>query len=69
MIALATSLKRIWFATVRIPCITGRGNSGSRNTPIETTLVSWVHEWILDLLGVVRRTAPAAIAIACSLFR
>ena len=69
MIALATSLKRIWFATVRIPCITGRSNSGSRNTPIEPTLVSWVHEWIRDLLGLVRGTAPAAIVIVCNLFR
>jgi hypothetical protein len=70
MTALVTSLKRIWSATGRIPCLTGWGNSGSRKIPNdETTLARWVHEWILDFLGVVRRTAPAAIVIACNLFR
>ena len=68
MTARVTSLNRIWSATV--PCFTGGRNSGSRKTPNgKTTLACWVHEWILNLLGVVRRTAPAAIVIACNLFR
>jgi hypothetical protein len=68
MTARVTSLNRIGCAIV--PCFTGFRNSGSRKTPNgKTTLACWVREWILDLLGVVRRTAPAAILIACNLFR
>jgi hypothetical protein len=70
MTALATSLKRIWSATDRIPCRTGWGHSSWRKTTIdETTLADWMHERILDFLAIVQRTAPAAIVIACSLFR
>jgi hypothetical protein len=70
MRALATSLKRIWSATDRVLCLPGWRTSGSRKTPNgETTLACWAHEWILDFVGVVRRTAPAVIVIACNLFR
>jgi hypothetical protein len=70
MTALATSLKRIRSATDRIPRRTGWRNPGSRTTATnETTLAYWVYEWILDFSAIVRRTAPAAIVIACSLFR
>jgi hypothetical protein len=70
MTAPATSLKRIWSATGRIPCRTGLRNSGWRKTAIdETTLADWMHERILNFLAIVQRTAPAAIVIACSLFR
>jgi hypothetical protein len=70
MTTRATSLKRIRHATGRIPCPTAWGKSGSRETPDdETTLTCWVHERILDLLGVVQRTAPAVIVIAWNLFR
>jgi hypothetical protein len=70
MTALATSLKRIRSATNRVPFRIGSRNSGSRETATnETTFAYWVYEWILDFSAIVRRTAPAAIVIACSLFR
>lgn len=68
MTDLVTSLKRIWSAAV--PGFTGSKNSGSRKTPNDETAVACgVHQWMLALLGIVRRTTPSAVVIACSLFR
>lgn len=70
MTARITSFKRIWSAPVHVRYLTGWENPGSRKTPNdETTLANWMQEWILDLLGVVRRTAPAVIVIVLNLFR
>jgi hypothetical protein len=68
MTARVTSVNRI--RSARVPCFAGFRNPASRKTPNgKPNLACWVHEWILDLLAVVRRTAPAAIVIACNLFR
>jgi len=68
MTTRVASLNRIWSATV--PCFTEWKSSGSRKTPNgSTTVACGVHAWTLNLLGVVRRTSPAAIVIACNLFR
>jgi hypothetical protein len=70
MTALATFLKRIWAATDRVHGLIEWRLSGSQRTPNdETTLAGWVQEWILDFSAIVRRAAPAAIVIACNLFR
>jgi hypothetical protein len=68
MTTRVASLSRIWSAIV--PCFTEWRSSGSRTTPNgNTTVACWGHAWTLNLLGVVRRTAPAAVVIACNLFR
>ena len=63
-----TLLNRTWSASVL--CFTRWRNSGPRKNPNgKTTLACWLHKWILDLLGVARRTAPATIVFTCNFFR
>ena len=70
MTALANSLKRIWSAKNRVPHLTGWGTSGSHNAAgDEMTLVSWVHERVLELIEAVQRNAPIAIAVTLNIFR
>jgi hypothetical protein len=70
MTVLANSLRRIWSAKNRVPCLTGRGISGSSSN-LQKSLAPVGHmlEKFLDLLDLAHRTAPTIVVIVLQIFR
>jgi len=66
MTALANSVKRIWSAKGRVPCLTGWGTPGSLNAALS---VARVHEMILAFVDIFRRTAPTIVVVTLNIFR
>ena len=70
MTPLATSLKRIWPATSRVPHRTGWGTAGSKTTVTAgIMLAGWAFEKLLELVELAQRTAPTVIVVALNIFR
>ncbi len=69
MTLLANSLKRIRSAQNRLSNSAGGGSFCSRWAPKHETLLRWMSEGILDLVGVLRRTSPVVTLVAYNFFR
>lgn len=69
MTALASSLKRLWSATSRLPRLTGRGTAGFISKQQSVASICQLLEKLPALLALARRTAPSIVILALNIFR